>query len=138
MNYQSLIDQYTRSAPVPSNFIKEFGGFNDFWKNTVQPVASARINRDVTNYINPLRQQAQQGVRSDLAKRGMFRSSLLGKNLKDTKANYDEQAGLRREPLLTGAAQEARDAYDSLWRVYENDPTGGRKSFQDLIKSYKA
>lgn len=137
MAYMDLINQYVRSAPVPGNFIKEFGGFNDFWKNTASPFYKPAVEQDVFNYINPLRKEAQQGVRSDLARRGMFRSSLLSKGLGDTKANYDEQRDLRTEGLMTNRAKEARDAYDSLWRLYEEDPTGARKSYQDLIKSYR-
>lgn len=137
MAYMDLINQYVNSAPVPGNFIKEFGGFNDFWKNTASPYYKPAVEKDVFNYINPLRKTAQQGVRSNLARRGLFRSTLLDKNLKDTNANYDEQRDLRTESLLTNRAKEARGAYDSLWRVYEDDPTGARKRYQDLLNSYK-
>lgn len=138
MAYMDLINQYARSAPVPGNFIKEFGNFNDFWKNTASPFYRPAVEKDVFNYINPLRKRAQQGVRGDLAKRGMFRSSLLQKNLGDTNADYNEQRDLRTESLMTNRAKEARGAYDSLWRVYEEDPTGARKRFQDLVNSYRS
>lgn len=138
MNPQSLIDQYANAYTVNNDFIKNYGRFGDLWKNRWGQTARAAAQAEAVKYINPLRSRAQQGVRSDLARRGMFRSSLLNKNLGDTKQKYDRERDIRTESGTTTRKGELRSAYDLLMGTYEQDPTGAGKSIRKLIDSYKA
>ncbi len=137
MNPQAIIDQYVRSAPGVNNFTKEFGRFGDLWKSTFSPISRAAALQDSVDYINPLRKEAQRGVRGGLAKRGMFRSSLLKRDLGKTRDDYDEQRDLRTESGSDTRKSELRGAYDSLFRASEKDPTGATKTFRELLNSYK-
>lgn len=138
MDYRRILDKYVNAAPGASKFISEFGSYRDLWDNTWEPTARAASRKEAVDYVNPLRRKAQHGVKGDLAKRGMFRSSALKKNLGQTRDEYDRERDVRTESGVTTRDREKREAYDSFLRLYEDDPTGARKGFSDLIKSYKA
>lgn len=138
MNPQAIIDKYISAVPINNDFISKFGRFGDIWNNTWEPTATAAARQEAVSYVNPLRRTAQQQTRSDLANRGMFRSSLLGRDLGEVRKSYDRQRDIRTESGRNTRQSELRNAYDSLMRVYEEDPTGAGKTFKQLINSYKA
>ncbi len=87
-------------------------------------------------YYTPLLQRGREGVESDLASRGLTRSSQRGKSVMDLYRDIADQEQQMRDKLYGQQEGEAKENYGYQQGLYEEDPRGYKKSTYE-VKPYE-
>lgn len=116
------------------DFSRDAFSWQDFFNKND---ARAGATQEATTYFNPLRNRALTGVNKNFAQRGLFRSGLRGADVRDTNADYDDKQQNMVERLYNIRESEKANEYNRFRTQYEDDPTGFRTSFSDIIKKYR-